>query len=275
MEPARQLPEPRPRLRETGADSFGIPLPHGMSRSALVVSHHLGGLLRTDLRGFVAPRYRSWGSTRFTIVAARRPKAPPDSDAIPAPLQPLEEFPSSAAAPRHRGRCPPGVTARTVRLVLTRLRARRRFPVCPLHAPPGDVIRRSHRRWSHGSSPGREALDRRSEPPRRDRGFRSGPCHRSGADPHEAPFLRAGSEEPRPTTGVAGRSRMGAMVSLGRTRGDSRRARRSASVASPLPGSRLRLAPRRAATFKALLRRRVRSESPLLPETVALSFHGL
>jgi hypothetical protein len=37
----------------------------GSSRSALVVSHHLGGLLRARPCRFVAPRYRSWGSRPF------------------------------------------------------------------------------------------------------------------------------------------------------------------------------------------------------------------
>jgi hypothetical protein len=46
-------------------------------------------------RGLVASRCQSWGSSRFP------------ANAVPATnITPLEGFPSTAAAPRHRGRCP-------------------------------------------------------------------------------------------------------------------------------------------------------------------------
>jgi hypothetical protein len=57
----------------------------------------------------------TWGSLRFRL---RRPTTHPKVDmaptgAFPATLlTPLEGFPSPAAAPRHRGRCPPDVTVR-------------------------------------------------------------------------------------------------------------------------------------------------------------------
>jgi hypothetical protein len=44
---------------------FGSGLPASTSRSVLVVSHHLDGLLRFESRGFVAPRCQSWDSSRF------------------------------------------------------------------------------------------------------------------------------------------------------------------------------------------------------------------
>jgi hypothetical protein len=46
----------------------GLPLPPGRSRSTFAVSHRLDGLLRTKLRGFVAPRCRSWGSPSFGLL---------------------------------------------------------------------------------------------------------------------------------------------------------------------------------------------------------------
>jgi hypothetical protein len=46
------------------------------SRSALVVSHHLGGFLRAAGPGLVASRYRTWGSLRFTCARRRVYEAP-------------------------------------------------------------------------------------------------------------------------------------------------------------------------------------------------------
>jgi len=48
---------------------------HTRTRSALVVPPDFGGLLRTRIRGFVAPRSRSWGSPGFlpTVDSRRRP----------------------------------------------------------------------------------------------------------------------------------------------------------------------------------------------------------
>jgi hypothetical protein len=46
------------------------------SRSALVVSHHLGGFLRAAGPGLVASRYQTWGSLRFTFAKRRVYEAP-------------------------------------------------------------------------------------------------------------------------------------------------------------------------------------------------------
>jgi len=59
-----------PARGATPASAPGGPLPK--SRSALVVSHHLGGFLRIAGRGLVASRSRSWGSRRLGARAADR-----------------------------------------------------------------------------------------------------------------------------------------------------------------------------------------------------------
>jgi hypothetical protein len=65
---------------------------------------------------FVAPCCRLWGSTRCPLRLPDRPKAPCKTVAFPAPhFIPFEEFPSSAAAPHHCGRCLPVITARPSR----------------------------------------------------------------------------------------------------------------------------------------------------------------
>jgi hypothetical protein len=46
------------------------------SRSALVVSHHLGGFLRAAGPGLVASRYRTWGSLCFTFAKRQVYEAP-------------------------------------------------------------------------------------------------------------------------------------------------------------------------------------------------------
>jgi hypothetical protein len=87
------------------------------SRSALVVSHHLGGFLRAAGPGLVASRYRTWGSLRFTCARRRVYEAPaagvwagptPKGGSRPDPRSddPSKVCSSPAAAPRHRGRCP-------------------------------------------------------------------------------------------------------------------------------------------------------------------------
>jgi hypothetical protein len=50
--------------RASAPPRFGLSLPGDRSRSAFVVSHHLDGFLRRASCGFVAPRSRSWGSSR-------------------------------------------------------------------------------------------------------------------------------------------------------------------------------------------------------------------
>jgi hypothetical protein len=77
------------------------------SRSVLVVSHHLNGLLRLQLRGLVASRYQH-KVRRFSSIPARQlPNRSGQSVGAPrTPFQatlltPFRVFPSPAAAPRH------------------------------------------------------------------------------------------------------------------------------------------------------------------------------
>jgi hypothetical protein len=56
--------------------------------------------------GSVAPRSRSWGSYRFQSRATGSRKRDRLSGTVPGNAIPFEAFPSTAAAPRHRGRCP-------------------------------------------------------------------------------------------------------------------------------------------------------------------------
>jgi hypothetical protein len=64
--------------------------------------------------GFVAPRYRLWGSTRFLVWFPVHPKVCWTSSPFPAPrVVPSEEFPLSAAVPHHCGRYPLAIAARS------------------------------------------------------------------------------------------------------------------------------------------------------------------
>jgi hypothetical protein len=104
------------------------------SRSVLVVSHHLDGFLRSETRGLVASRCRSWGSPRFARSGRQACRSRPGRlVALPATrFTPPEGFPSPTAAPRHRGRCPLAVPpGRSSRLPMPPL------PGAPLDAPPG------------------------------------------------------------------------------------------------------------------------------------------
>jgi hypothetical protein len=70
-----------------GFPRFSSPLPKDESCSVFVVSHHLGGLLRRESRGFVAPRSRSWGSSccGFDVgVGEPAPKTPPSATSHPS-----------------------------------------------------------------------------------------------------------------------------------------------------------------------------------------------
>jgi len=66
-------------------------------------------------RGLVASRCQSWGSPRFRLSGSRPTPGRiqvPSGVPTPSPRRlfiPLEGFPSTAAAPRHRGRCPHAV----------------------------------------------------------------------------------------------------------------------------------------------------------------------
>jgi len=69
--PCRSFVGFRPRESRLVPSGLGKPLP--VPRSALVVSHHLGGLLLPRRRGLVASRSRSWGSPRFPPIQSRFP----------------------------------------------------------------------------------------------------------------------------------------------------------------------------------------------------------
>jgi hypothetical protein len=89
-------------------------LPRTRTRSALVVSHHLDGLLRTQASGLLHPEAER-GSLRFAMPpppAAGRSHRSWAGAPFPATrFTPFEEFPSSAAVPRRRGHCPLAVAA--------------------------------------------------------------------------------------------------------------------------------------------------------------------
>lgn len=92
-------PSAQAHLRTAGANR--------PSRSVLVVSHHLNGLLRLQLRGLVASRYQH-KVRRFSSIPARQlPNRSGQSVGAPrTPFQatlftPFRVFPSPAAAPRH------------------------------------------------------------------------------------------------------------------------------------------------------------------------------
>jgi len=102
---------------------FGRRLPHRQSRSALVVSHHLDGFLReravsllhlTAGKRFATFPPRGLRRRRSRTHTGRSLRLPRSA------TTPLEEFPSSTAVPRHRGRCPPGVAARHTTPATTR-----------------------------------------------------------------------------------------------------------------------------------------------------------
>jgi hypothetical protein len=94
---------------------FGQVLPHTRSRSASAVSHRLDGLLHPTVAGLLHPAT----GQRFTAFPARRGQRTPEDGPEPrghsprCGFTPLEGSPSSAAVPRHRGRCPPVVDARS------------------------------------------------------------------------------------------------------------------------------------------------------------------
>ena len=89
-------------------------LPRTRTRSALVVSHHLDGLLRTQASGLLHPEAER-GSLRFAMppppTAGRSHRSWVGAPFPATRFTPSEEFPSPAAAPRPRGRCPLAVTA--------------------------------------------------------------------------------------------------------------------------------------------------------------------
>jgi hypothetical protein len=92
------------RLRRT---AFGSSVPTDNSRSTLVVSHHLGGLLRATAAGLLHPA-ASHGVRR--VSRCQRPSHPrvlrPVSPFPATRFIPFKGFPSSAAVPHHCGRFP-------------------------------------------------------------------------------------------------------------------------------------------------------------------------
>jgi len=99
--PARPLP---------GAEApFGPTSPGAGSRSVLVVSHHHNGLLRAEVTGLLHPA-TGQGFAAFHVRPPARPKAGRRGKIPATRFTPFEEFPSSAAAPHHCGRCLPAVT---------------------------------------------------------------------------------------------------------------------------------------------------------------------
>ena len=97
------LKRPLPRRRPVVASAPRVP--PSKSRSALVVSHHFGGFLRSWSRGLVASRCRSWGPPCFRFVPTD-PKTG-NGRGFPAAQDPCPSKNSPpTAVPRHRGRCP-------------------------------------------------------------------------------------------------------------------------------------------------------------------------
>ena len=92
--PSTDILSVRP-LPETEA-SFGSTALPAKSRSALVVSHHLDGFLRTMSHGLVASRCQPWGSTRFAQLSSQSPEGPSQLEPPSShrSLTPFEEFPS-------------------------------------------------------------------------------------------------------------------------------------------------------------------------------------
>jgi hypothetical protein len=146
--------------REPSPTPFGQALPHARSRSASAVSHRPDGLLHPTVAGLLHPAT----GQRFTAFPAWCDRAPSE-DGSGSPTHsprcgftPLEGFPSSAAVPRHRGRCP--------LVVSTRLTPRHNRPVRTSGGPPRRAARLL-RNVPGGSRPARAVLgdSNRSLPP--------------------------------------------------------------------------------------------------------------
>jgi len=165
--PARPLP---------GAEApFGPTSPGAGSRSVLVVSHHHNGLLRAEVTGLLHPA-TGQGFAAFHVRPPARPKAGRRGKIPATRFTPFEEFPSSAAAPHHCGRCLPAVTVLSGagEPAEAGVRAERR-------SPRREAYTRCPARGSPKARPRREGLPvpRRWSVPRPRRG-RRGPPRRSG-----------------------------------------------------------------------------------------------
>jgi hypothetical protein len=127
------------RRRAAGAAvAFGVGFPGPTSRSAPVVSHHLGGFLRTVAAGLLHP---APGLGVRRVAGRPSPPDPPGSGdpraggtraPFPATRTPFEGFPSSAAVPHRCGRCLPAVAA-----CPTTRRPKPRVPKRPKARPGG------------------------------------------------------------------------------------------------------------------------------------------
>jgi hypothetical protein len=114
--------------------AFGPRVPPLDSCSARVVSHHLDGFLRTRVCGFVAPRFRPWGSLRF----------------IPAcPAPPKRRWGPARSFPQR------GQTLQRVPLVSSRTASLRPLPPCHCRVPehPRLVGKGSRRTRRHRGGP--------------------------------------------------------------------------------------------------------------------------
>jgi hypothetical protein len=111
-------------------------LPHRESCSVRVVSHHLDGLLRSELAGLLHPAadpgVRRVSELRLPHAAEAEPGM---RTLFPATHTPWRTY-SSSAVPRHRGRCLPAVTSPAHRTFSGAVTGTRTFPTGALaHAP--------------------------------------------------------------------------------------------------------------------------------------------
>jgi hypothetical protein len=103
--------------REPGPAPFGRTVPPARSCSVFAVSHRPDGLLRLAAAGLLHPA-AGLGFAAFHALRRQRGRSHPGGRArSPRRVIPLEEYPSSAAVPRHRGRCPLAVSARFTRRI--------------------------------------------------------------------------------------------------------------------------------------------------------------
>jgi hypothetical protein len=128
------------------------------SCSARVVSHHLDGLLRTEACGFVAPRFRPWGSPRFVPAVPRLRRDVGDPRGLPrSAVIPFKGFPSFSSRTASLRPLPPCLLPRA-----------RTPPTCRKGVPPHPKAPR----WAEVDVGG--ALVHRGEPPHRGRSLDGG-----------------------------------------------------------------------------------------------------
>ena len=95
------------RPGHTGVATSEAPGSHPGTCAALVVSHHLGGLPSSNVVGMLQPTADPGVHrvSRLPVGGRSRPRAVAPRGAFHTPRR----IPSPAAAPRHRGRCPPAL----------------------------------------------------------------------------------------------------------------------------------------------------------------------